>query len=36
MKHGESDVESKTSIQGIHLSTFWNYYWKRDVSFNMI
>ncbi len=24
MKHGESDVEQQISIQGIHLSAFWN------------
>ncbi len=29
MKHGESDVERQISIQGIHLSTFRNYFLKR-------
>ncbi len=33
MKHGESDVEQQISIQGIHLSAFWNYFWKREESF---
>ncbi len=31
MKHGESDVERQISIQGIHLSAFWNYFWKREA-----
>ncbi len=34
MKHGESDVERQINIQGIHLSVFWNYFWKREGSFN--
>ncbi len=35
MKHGESDVEWQTRIQGIHLSDFRNYFWKREGSFNL-
>ncbi len=31
MKHGESDVKWQISIQGIHLSAFWNNVWR---SFN--
>ncbi len=34
MKHGESDVEQQISIQGIHVSAFGNYLWKREGSFN--
>ncbi len=34
MKHVDSDVERQISIQGIHLSAFWNYIWKREGSFN--
>ncbi len=34
MKHGGSDVEWQISIQGIYLSAFWNYFWKREGSFN--
>ncbi len=30
MKHGESDVERQISIQGIHFSAFWDYFWKRE------
>ncbi len=35
MKHGESDVdvEQQISIQGVDLSAFWNYFWKRERSF---
>ncbi len=33
MKHGESGVEWQISIQGIHLSAYWNYVWKREGSF---
>ncbi len=33
MEHGESDVERQISIQGIHLSVLWNYFWKREGSF---
>ncbi len=33
MKHGESDAERQISIQGIHLSAFWNYLLKREGSF---
>ncbi len=33
MKHCESDVERQISIQGIHLSALWNYFWKREGSF---
>ncbi len=33
MEHCESDVERQISIQGIHLSAFWNYFWKREGSF---
>ncbi len=32
MKHGKSDVERPISIQGIHLSAFWDYFWKREKS----
>ncbi len=32
MKQGESDVEQQISIQGIHLSAFWNYFCKREGS----
>ncbi len=35
MKHGESDVEGKISIQGIYLSDFWNYFWKREGTFKV-
>ncbi len=34
MKQGESDVELRISIQGIHLSAFGNYVWKSEGSFN--
>ncbi len=34
MKHGESDAERQISIQVIHFSAFWNYFWKREGSFN--
>ncbi len=34
MKHGESDVKRQISIQGIQLSDFLNYIWKREGSFN--
>ncbi len=34
MKYGESVVEQQISIQGIHLSVFWNCFWKRVGSFN--
>ncbi len=33
MKHAESDVKRQISIQGIHLSAFWNYFWEREGSF---
>ncbi len=33
MKHGKIDVEWQISIQGIHLSAFWNYCWRREESF---
>ncbi len=33
MKHGESVVERQISIQGIHLSAFTHYFWKREGSF---
>ncbi len=33
MNHSESDVERHISIQGIYLTTFWNYIWKREGSF---
>ncbi len=33
MKHGESDVKRQISIQGSHLSAFWNYFWKIEGSF---
>ncbi len=35
MKLGESGVKRPTSIQGIYLSAFWNYFWKREGSFNV-
>ncbi len=28
--HGENDVEFQISIQGIHLSAFGNYFWKKE------
>ncbi len=31
MKHSESDLERQISRQGIHLSAFRNYFWKREV-----
>ncbi len=34
MKQGESDVELRISIQGIHLSAFVNYVWKSEGSIN--
>ncbi len=36
MKHGESDVEPQISIQGLHLSGFLNYFWKREGSFKLL
>ncbi len=33
MKYGQSDVERQISTQSIHLSAFWNYFWKRKGSF---
>ncbi len=33
MKHGESDVEQQISVQGIHTSALWNYFWKREGNF---
>ncbi len=33
MRYSESDVEQQISIQGIHLSAFGNYFWKREGSF---
>ncbi len=36
MKQVESDVDRQISIQSIHLSAFWNYFWKREGSFKMI
>ncbi len=36
MKRGESDVERQISIQGIHLSAFWNYILKREVSYKTV
>ncbi len=36
MKHGESRVERQISIQGIHLSVFWNYILKIEGSFKVI
>ncbi len=34
IKNGECDVERQISIQGMHLSAFRNYFWKRDGCFN--
>ncbi len=36
MTHGESDTEKQIRIQCIHLSPFWNYFWKRQGSFKSI
>ncbi len=36
IKHGESDVERQNSIQGIHLSAFCNYFWKREGRFKTL
>ncbi len=33
MKHGENDVERQISIQGIHLSAFWNNVWGKEGHF---
>ncbi len=35
MRYGESDVEWQISIQGVHLNSFWNYFWKREGSFKL-
>ncbi len=36
MQHCESDVERQLTIQGIHLSAFCNYVWKREESFKVV
>ncbi len=36
INHGESDVQWQINIQCIHLSALWNYFLKREGSFNMI
>ncbi len=35
MKHGESDVERQINIQGIHLSAFWNCFWKEKEALKL-
>ncbi len=39
MKYGESDVEWQIGIlgeNGIHLSAFWNYFWKREEALKQL
>ncbi len=34
MKYDKSDVERHIGLQGMHLSAFGDYFWKRERSFN--
>ncbi len=36
MKYDKSDVEWHVGLQGMYLSAFWDYFWKREGSFKSL